>query len=355
MRLITTEQISKYHPDKYADQISDAILDACLEQDKRSRVACEVMVKDTTVVLGGEITTAAVFNYDEVVYRVANKLGYRVNKIINLIGRQSQEINLAVDQEATTGAEDQGIMFGYASQETPELLPYGLYLANKIIKLIEEDVEKNPNTILFGDAKCQVTVDQDMLTHTSTTPKGWAVKKILISACHSSYASLDDLKDHIKNLINRNLYELAEVDIIINPAGTWTIGGPIADCGLTGRKIVCDQYGPYSPVGGGAFSGKDPTKVDRSAAYMARYLAKYVVNTYHVHECTVQLSYAIGKAEPFSVNVTIPGIYARTTVETIAHDLRDRFDLTPSGIIQFLGLLNRKYEKMAEGYHLAWV
>lgn len=260
MRLFSTEQVTKYHPDKYADQISDAVLDACLNEDQNSRVACECMVKGETVVLAGEITTKANPNYAAIVNRVAKKLGYKASNIITYIDHQSPEIANGVD---AGGAGDQGMMYGAAFGETESLLPYGFDLANRITAALEDEVA-TPGSILLGDAKCQVTTDLD------AEPGPDMVERVLVSACHRKDTSVEE----VRRLITSILYNLGidnhTTEIIVNPAGAWTIGGPAADCGLTGRKIVCDQYGGYTPVGGGAFSGKDPTKVDRSGAYMAR-------------------------------------------------------------------------------------
>lgn len=333
MNLFSTEQVSKYHPDKVADQISDAILTECLRQDQHSHVACECLVKDTTVVLAGEITTAAEIDYEAVVRRVMNKLGYDVTNIINLLGEQSQEINNAVISDENLGAGDQGIMFGFACDETDSYLPFGFDLANKIIKTIEDDVEHNPNTILKGDAKTQVTVDLD-------TNK---VVKVLISVCHCENVSIEDVRKYIANLIDIVDSNL----LIINPSGTWTIGGPTADSGLTGRKIVCDQYGGYCPVGGGAFSGKDPSKVDRSASYMARKIAIDLVKKFGFHKVMIQLAYAIGVSDPMGVYVSVNGERS-SEMEKYVHDT---YDLTPKVIINNLDLYNLDYEKLAEGCH----
>ena len=333
MRLFSTEQISKYHPDKFADQISDAILTECLRQDPSSHCGIETMVKDTTVVLGGEITTSAVIDYEAIVASVANKLSYDVTKAINLIGQQSPQINGAVSSVEDIGAGDQGIMFGYATSETDSFLPFGFDLANKIIKVIEDDVENNPDTILKGDTKCQVTVDLDNPGY---------VNEVLISACHKEGYTLDVVCSYIKNLVDH----LANPEKwTINPAGIWTLGGAHADCGLTGRKIVCDQYGGYCAVGGGAFSGKDPSKVDRSATYMARQIAIDMVKQHDLKWCEVQLAYAIGVAEPVSVNVK------NDKNINLADEVKAKYNLTPKGIINHLNLLNVNYEKMAEGCH----
>ena len=339
MRLFSTEQISKYHPDKFADQISDAILTECLSQDRDSHCGIETMVKDNTVVLGGEITTNAKVDYIDIVRRVANKLGYTVDAVINLIGKQSHEINEAVSSEKKIGAGDQGIMFGYATAETESRLPYGFDLANKIIAAIENDIETNPNCPFKGDAKTQVTIDLD------AEPTLNSVKTILVSVCHKQMVTLDDVKAEVTKLIQNIFGENTLPELIINPSGIWTLGGPTADCGLTGRKIVCDQYGGYCAVGGGAFSGKDPTKVDRSATYMARHLACKLLDIYKLKWCEVQLGYAIGIAEPVSV------VVKNDKNLPLEDYVRENYDLTPLGIIEKLNLLDRDYERLAEGCH----
>jgi S-adenosylmethionine synthetase len=331
MRLFSTEQISRYHPDKYADQISDAILTECLKQDPTSHCGIETMVKDNTVVLGGEITSNAVVDYEAIVHRVASKLNYKVDNIINLIGKQSPEINGAVVADENIGAGDQGIMFGYATSETESYLPFGFDLANKIIKIIEKDVEEND--VLIGDAKCQVTVDLD---------NPGTVEEVLVSVCHRDKYNLDEIRAYVRKLLDG---VVTPNKWTINPAGTWNVGGATSDCGLTGRKIVCDQYGGYCAVGGGAFSGKDPSKVDRSATYMARKIAVDLVKQYELKWCEVQLAYAIGVAEPVSVNIK------NDRGEDYAGIVRNTYDLTPKGIIKALDLLNINYEKLAEGCH----
>lgn len=332
MRLFSTEQVSKYHPDKYADQISDAILTAALRNNERAHVAVETMVKDNVVVLGGEVSNAGWLDYEAIVRQVGHKLGYWVEKVINLIGQQSQEINNAVESDEAMGAGDQGIMFGYATSETESYLPYGFHLANQIIKAIENDVEHNAATILKGDAKTQVTVDLDTNE----------IHTVVVSVCHKEWLELNYVKDYITRLLS----DLVPADkLLINPSGTWTIGGPQADCGLTGRKIVCDQYGGYCAVGGGAFSGKDPSKVDRSATYMARNIAVALVRQFELKTCEVQLGYAIGVAQPVSVQAI------DENGKDYADWVKDHFDLTPRGIIRHLDLYDVDYEKLAEGCH----
>lgn len=341
MRLYSTEQVSKYHPDKVCDQISDAILTACLQGDPNSRVACECMFKGETVVLAGEITTQANINYPEIVYRVASKLGYTVKDVIVLIDQQSPEIANGVKSGEFLRAGDQGIMFGYATRETESGLPYAFDMANKIIELLEKDISTH-DSIFVGDAKCQVTVDLDLpADHRS-------LREILVSVCHKPQYTIDEVRTYVRSLIRSSDLRLGSVVINVNPAGTWTIGGPVADCGLTGRKIVCDQYGGFCPVGGGAFSGKDPSKVDRSAAYMANYIARDLVFNHGLDFATVQIGYAIGEMRPMSVGVKSS---SPCEDEYFADLIWKKYDLSPAGIIKFLDLLNVDYEKLAEGCH----
>lgn len=339
MRLFSTEQVSKYHPDKYADQISDAILDACIDADPRCRVACECMVKGKTVILAGEITARGYIDYASIARRVGQKLGYEVDTVIQQITQQSPEISGGIRSGPELGAGDQGIMYGYACDDTPEMLPYGFSVANRIINILE--LSKEDDGALKGDAKCQVTVDLD-------AEKGpGSLKKILVSACHQDWLNVEQVRRHIRTLI-KNLVDIGSAELIINPAGAWTLGGPEADCGLTGRKIVCDQYGGYIPVGGGAFSGKDPSKVDRSAAYMARRIACDLLRQHDLRWCEVQLGYAIGMKEPMSVCVLCDNA-AQT--QDYSEEVRRSYDLSPAWIIKNLDLLNVKYETLAEGCH----
>lgn len=341
MRLYSTEQVAKYHPDKACDQISDAILTACLQSDPNSHVACECMFKGETVVLAGEITTNAEINYPEIVCRVASKLGYKVKDVIIMIDQQSPEIASGVKSGETLCAGDQGIMFGYATNETESGLPYAFDMANKIIEILEKDVG-TPGSILVGDAKCQVTVDLDKPANSES------LVEILISVCHKPKYILEQVREGVKRLLRNSGLDLGNARLNINPAGTWTIGGPAADCGLTGRKIVCDQYGGFCPVGGGAFSGKDPSKVDRSAAYMANYIARDLVFNHGLDYATVQIGYAIGEMRPMSVNVKSS---SPCEDEYFAELIWKKYDLSPAGIIKFLDLLNVDYEKLAEGCH----
>lgn len=344
MRLYSTEQVSKYHPDKFCDQISDAILTACLREDPDSRVACECMAKGQTVILAGEITTKANINYGKIVHRVAHKLGYPVNNILTYIETQSPEIAGGVKSGEDLRAGDQGIMFGYACNQTESGLPYAFDVANKVIALIENDVATYADSPLKGDAKVQVTVDLDKPADDRS------LVEILISVCHKEKYTLKDICGYVEELVENSGIDLGEAVLNINPAGAWTIGGPAADCGLTGRKIVCDQYGGFCAVGGGAFSGKDPSKVDRSAAYMANVIARDLVKKYDLKECEVQLAYAIGKKEPMSVSVTVKDSNPNTNLYLASYVLNN-YDLTPYGIIKYLDLLNVDYEKLAEGCH----
>lgn len=338
MRLFSTEQVSKYHPDKYADQISDAVLDACLNEDINSRVACECMVKGETVILAGEITTKANPNYAAIVNRVAHKLGYKASNIITYIDQQSPEIAKGIEND---GAGDQGMMYGYACSDTESLLPYGFDLANRIIAAIERDVE-TPGSILLGDAKCQVTTNIDV------QPGPDMVERVLVSVCHRPDQSVETVRRLIQSILFGLGVDNHTTEIIVNPAGAWTLGGPAADCGLTGRKIVCDQYGGYCPVGGGAFSGKDPSKVDRSGAYMARKIACDLLKKHSLGWCEVQIAYAIGLAQPVSVTVDSP-LTARNA--GYADEVMRDYDLTPNGIIKALNLHRERYETLAEGCH----
>lgn len=351
MRLFSTEQVSKYHPDKMCDQISDAILDACLAQDPNSHVAIECMAKGTAVILAGEITTNAKVDYTGVVMRVAGKLGYRVSQVLTYIEEQSPEIARGVGKGEELGAGDQGMMFGFACNESDSFLPFGFDLANKIIAAVEHFTEDNRFTVLNGDAKTMVTVDLD------AEPDLSSVHSILVSVCHKSKHDIEFIRKVVLNIVNNLLDEVEkktnskrrkDLEIIINPAGAWTLGGPAADCGLTGRKIVCDQYGGYCAVGGGAFSGKDPTKVDRSGAYMARKIAVDVLKEFDCDFAQVQIGYAIGRAEPLGVYVSTPFPDVNNKAEKF---IAEKYDLTPAGIIKALDLRKPQYEHLAEGCH----
>ena len=335
--------VSKYHPDKYADQISDTILTEILRSDPAAHVACETLVKDDTVVIGGEITTTAKVDYNAVVKSVGKKLNYKVGNIINLITTQSPEIENAVDSDERIGAGDQGMMFGYAVRGGKYYLPYGQEIAIDIIKAIENDIKQNPNSIFQGDTKTQVTTDLSASGYVKP------LDTILVSACHKEGLSLAQVQNRILDLLKENDIPTAS-RMLINPAGIWTFGGPAADCGLTGRKIVCDQYGGYAPVGGGAFSGQDPSKVDRSGCYIARRIAVDMVKKHGFDSCTVQLAYAIGVPEPVSVSAN--GLDAHGKKIDVSADVRSSYDLTPRGISNYLNLTKLDYSKISEGNHM---
>lgn len=343
MSMFSTEMVSKYHPDKYADQISDSILTAVLRKDPHAHVACEVMAKDTTVVLGGEITASCDIDYEAVVRSVGDRLGYKVDKVINLITRQSTEIGGAVDSDEMIGAGDQGMMFGFAVKGGKYFLPFGQEVAIDIIRAIEKDIEENPDSPFLGDAKTQVTTD--LAAPGFVKP----VDTILISVCHKEGLTINEVQEYVIGLLEKNRIP-APRKLLINPAGTWTFGGPSADCGLTGRKIVCDQYGGYAPVGGGAFSGKDPSKVDRSGCYAARRIAVDMVRKHGFESCTVQIAYAIGVSSPVSVYAY--GICEDGRKVDVSTEVVEGYDLTPRGIINSLGLLDLDYGKLAAGNHM---
>lgn len=346
MKLITTESVSKGHPDKIADQISDSILDALLKQDPDSKVAVETMVKDNIVVLGGEVITNAKIDYDKVVREVVKEIGYTMPEhgfyyknitILNLIGKQSPEINKAVMSDGEIGAGDQGFMVGYATNETENYMPIGMYLANQLIKLVE-DAGYGP------DAKSQVTIEE--------RASGNRIHTILISTMHPG-KSLEDVRKVLTNSIKKmNLNGLdSETNIIINPAGSWLVGGPVSDCGLTGRKIVVDQYGPYCPIGGGAYSGKDSTKVDRSGAYLARYIAKNIVAAGLANRCKVEIAYMIGIAEPASLNIDTFGDMKQDEESLLMEKVKRLFPMTPRKIIDHFGLKRPIFEITARNGH----
>ena len=323
MHLFSCEQVSKWHPDKVADQISDSILQWCLSKDKGSRVAIETLVKSSSVYLAGEITCKEEsIPYHQIVEKVMKDLNYPFTELITNVTKQSTQIGAAVNQDEKIGAGDQGMMFGYATRETESRLPYGFDLANRIIDIITDDIEHNPVSILVGDTKTQVTVDLD------------------------DKKSIEQVRSYLMALLTKNNIQAKKY--ILNPSGLWTLGGPNTDSGLTGRKIVCDQYGGYCPVGGGAFSGKDPTKVDRSAAYMARELAIEIIEHFpSVNVAEVELAYGIGIAEPISISVTTDGKNADKEI----YDYVKTFDLTPSGMIKYLDLKNIDYYRLSGGCH----
>ncbi|WP_260472915.1 methionine adenosyltransferase [Edaphobacter aggregans] len=339
--LFTSESVTEGHPDKIADQISDAILDACLAQDPYSRVACETLTCTGLVVIAGEITTKAYVDFQNLVRGTVAAIGYdnalygfdsNTCAVISTINKQSGDIAMGVD---TGGAGDQGMMFGYATNETPELMPTPISLAHKLAHKLSEVRKNGLMSYLRPDGKSQVTVEYD------ANHKPVRVDAVVISTQHAETVGNDELRaDILKNVIQAvipaNLLD-EDTKYHINPTGRFVVGGPMGDTGLTGRKIIVDTYGGMGRHGGGAFSGKDATKVDRSAAYMARYVAKNIVAAGLADRCEVQLAYAIGVAEPVSVLVDTfgTGKVDETTLETL---VRKNFSLTPKGIIEGLDL-----------------
>jgi S-adenosylmethionine synthetase len=358
--LFTSESVSEGHPDKVADQISDAVLDAILAQDKRSRVAAETLVKDNLVVLAGEITTGARVNYDQVARTTIRRIGYTDPRIgfdastctvLICYGEQSQDIAQGVDEgrglDLDQGAGDQGLMFGYACDETPSLLPMAIYLSHRLVERQAELRKDGRLPWLRPDAKSQVT-----LKYVEGKPE--SIDTVVLSTQHGpgiehNRISEAVIEEIIKPVLPKALVK-ANLRYLVNPTGSFEIGGPKGDCGLTGRKIIVDTYGGSAPHGGGAFSGKDPSKVDRSAAYAARYVAKNVVAAGLAAKCLVQLSYAIGVAKPTSIMVTTYGT-GRLSDEKLAELVQEHFDLRPKGIIQMLDLLRPIYEKTAAHGH----
>lgn len=329
--IFTSEQVSDGHPDKIADQISDAILMECLNGDKRSRVAIETLIKDNNVVVAGELTTKATIDVEEIVLNVMQKIGIKedcVWNIQNMISKQSPDIALGVD---TGGAGDQGMMFGYATNETEELLPIPFVLATKALIYLK----KINHPELRPDAKAQVSYDYDKNR----------IDTFLISTQHTEKINEKELNDVVQTCMEMASYDLrlnTDFKRLVNPTGKFIIGSSFADTGLTGRKIIADTYGSASRHGGGAFSGKDPSKVDRSGAYMARKIAVDLINKKYAEKCEVQIAYAIGVKEPVSVNVNCFGTNAISEVD-ISEWIKKEYDLTPDGIIKKLRLLNVNY------------
>jgi S-adenosylmethionine synthetase len=352
--LFTSESVTEGHPDKIADQISDAILDACLEQDPFSRVACETLTCTGLVVIAGEITTQAYVDFQSLVRGTVASIGYdnalygfdsNTCSVISTINKQSGDIAMGVD---TGGAGDQGMMFGYATNETEELMPTPISLAHKLTHRLTEVRKSGLMSYLRPDGKSQVTVEYD--------PNGKPVRvdAVVISTQHAEHVTNDELRrDILKNVIQAVIpAKLLDQDTKyhINPTGRFVIGGPMGDTGLTGRKIIVDTYGGMGRHGGGAFSGKDPTKVDRSAAYMARYIAKNIVAAGLADRCEVQLAYAIGVPEPVSVLVDTFDTGKISEVE-LQKLIRENFSLTPKGIIESLDLRRPIYKKTAAYGH----
>ena len=367
--MFTSESVTEGHPDKICDQISDAVLDACLEQDPMSRVACETAVKTGFVALLGEITTSAYVNFDELVRKVVNEIGYDSSDkgfdgntcaVLSAVASQSADIALGVDHALEdksgemkdtniehVGAGDQGMMFGFACNETPTLMPMPIYMAHKLARRLSELRKDGTLPWLRPDGKSQVTVE-----YSQGKPK--RIDTVLISTQHApeiSHAEIvEQISEHIiypilpEGLVDKNL------KIFVNPTGRFVIGGPMGDAGVTGRKIIVDTYGGMGRHGGGAFSGKDPTKVDRSAAYAARYVAKNIVAAGLADRVEVQVAYAIGVAHPLSVNVETFGT-AKIADDKIAAVVSEFFDLRPGAIIRDLDLRRPIYRKTAAYGH----
>ena len=352
--LFTSESVTEGHPDKIADQISDAILDACLEQDPYSRVAAETLTATGLVVIAGEITTKAYVDFQTLVRGVVASIGYdnalygfdsNTCAVISTINRQSGDIAQGVD---TGGAGDQGMIFGYVTNETPELMPAAISLAHKLTRRLTEVRKSGKLSYLRPDGKSQVTIEYD------EAGKPVRIDAVVISTQHAESVSNDELRSDILKHVIQAVLPAEWLDentkYHINPTGRFVIGGPMGDSGLTGRKIIVDTYGGAGRHGGGAFSGKDPTKVDRSAAYMARYIAKNIVAAGLAERCEVQLAYAIGVAEPVSVRVETFGTGKLSSTELTAL-VRKNFALTPKGIIESLQLRRPIYQQTAAYGH----
>lgn len=348
--LFTSESVTEGHPDKMADQISDAILDACLAQDPQSRVGCEALTTTGLVVIAGEITTKAYVDFQSLVRNLVTAIGYdnalygfdaNTCAVISTINKQSSDIAMGVD---TGGAGDQGMMFGYATDETQELLPMPILLAHKLVRKLSEVRKSGLLSYLRPDGKSQVTVEYD------ENHKPVRIDAVVISTQHADTVSIEELRSAIlRHVIQATLPpDLLDADTKyhINPTGRFVIGGPMGDTGLTGRKIIVDSYGGMGRHGGGAFSGKDPTKVDRSGAYMARYIAKNIVAAGLAARCEVHLSYAIGVAEPVSVRVDTFGTGV-IDPQTLQNIVRENFNLTPAEIMRDLNLRRPIYQKTA--------
>jgi S-adenosylmethionine synthetase len=358
--LFTSESVSEGHPDKVADQISDAVLDAIFEQDTRARVACETMVNTGMVIISGEITTEAWVDMQAVVRNTVKEIGYNHSDmgfdwescaVLTSIDKQSSDIAMGVDEsgEHEQGAGDQGLMFGYASNETDVLMPAPITYAHRLVKRQAEVRKSGTLPWLRPDAKSQVTFKYD-----DGKPVG--INAVVLSTQHSPDIDYKNLREAVMDEIIKPvlpakwLDQCSQDDIHINPTGKFVIGGPVGDCGLTGRKIIVDTYGGMARHGGGAFSGKDPSKVDRSAAYAGRYVAKNIVAAGLADKCEIQVSYAIGVAEPTSISVQTFGT-GKIDDERIIKLVRDHFDLKPKGLISMLDLLRPIYRNTAAYGH----
>lgn len=356
--LFTSESVSEGHPDKIADQISDAVLDAMLEQDKKSRVACETFVKTGMVLVGGEVTTSAWVDIEQIVRNVVRDIGYNSSQmgfdwescaVMSAIGKQSVDIAQGVDRKTSEeqGAGDQGLMFGYATNETAVLMPAPIFYSHELVKRQAKLRKENVLPWLRPDAKSQVTFRY-------VDGKPVSVDAVVLSTQHSPDIAHDDLVESVIADIIRPIFPeewlTPNTKFFVNPTGRFVIGGPLGDCGLTGRKIIVDTYGGMARHGGGCFSGKDPSKVDRSAAYACRYVAKNIVAAGIADRCEIQISYAIGVAEPISITVDTFGT-GKISEADIIPLIRDHFDLRPFGIIKMLDLLHPIYRQTATHGH----
>ena len=364
-RLFTSESVTEGHPDKLCDYISDSILDAYFEKDPNARVACETVAGKGQILVTGEITSSANIDIEQIVRNTVREIGfdnaetdidYKTCKVLLNISKQSSDIALGVDKsleskkgskEESEGAGDQGMMFGFATDETDEYMPMPIYLAHKLAKRLTEVRRNKIIDYIRPDGKVQVTVEYE-----NDKPK--RIDTIVVSTQHEATADLDKLKEDIKEFVVKPIVpeELLdeETRYFINPTGRFVIGGPLGDSGLTGRKIIVDTYGGYSRHGGGAFSGKDPTKVDRSAAYMARYIAKNIVANGLAKKCEIQLSYAIGVAQPVSIYVDTFGT-GKVSENEIVKKIKNTFNLTPRGIIKSLDLRRPIYKQTTNYGH----
>jgi S-adenosylmethionine synthetase len=356
--LFTSESVSEGHPDKVADQISDAVLDAMLAQDKRARVACETLVKTGVAIVAGEVTTEAWVDLEEIVRSVIIDIGYtsshvgfdgRTCGVLNIIGKQSPDIAMGVDREKPEeqGAGDQGLMFGYASNETDTLMPAPICYAHRLVERQAEVRKSHLLPWLRPDAKSQVTCRY-------VDGKVAGLDAVVLSTQHDPEVKQSDLQEAVMELVIKHVlpkeWLTKQTRFHINPTGKFEIGGPVGDCGLTGRKIIVDTYGGMARHGGGAFSGKDPSKVDRSAAYAARYVAKNLVAAGLADRCEIQVSYAIGVAEPTSITIETFGT-GKVSNDRLESLVRAHFDLRPYGIVQMLDLVHPMYRATAAYGH----
>ncbi len=357
-RIFTSESVSEGHPDKIADQVSDAVLDAILTKDKHARVACETLVKNGMVMVAGEITTTAWVDIEHIARETIRDIGYNnpsygfdseACAVVSAIGKQSPDIALGVDHrdDKDLGAGDQGLMFGYATNETPELMPAPIMYAHRLVKKQSEIRKSGQLKWLRPDAKSQITIRYEK-------DKPVAVDCVVLSTQHDPDIAQKELQEAVMELIIKPVIPAnwlhKDTKYFINPTGRFVVGGPVGDCGLTGRKIIVDSYGGMARHGGGCFSGKDPSKVDRSGAYVARYVAKNIVAAGLADRCEVQISYAIGIPQPTSILVETFGTH-KIPEEKIAELVKQHFDLRPRAIIDVLNLLNPIYKQTAAYGH----